>query len=102
MFEAWRSVRTQPASRSTLRWWLIVGWATSQHAVKSQAQTPPPAASWRRMARRLGSAAPWRRSTSGSVWRFIPENVLTGLDIVKYQYADTRETPSTRERLLRN
>ena len=59
-----RSV-TQPDSRSTLRWWLTVGWATSQHAVRSQAQTSSPVASWRRIASRDGSAAPWRSSASG-------------------------------------
>ena len=31
----------QPASRRTLRWCETVGWLTSQHAVKSQAQTSP-------------------------------------------------------------
>ena len=34
-----RSLVTTPASRRTLRWWLIVGWLTVQHSLKSQAQT---------------------------------------------------------------
>ena len=34
-----RSPVIQPASRNTLRWCETVGWLTSQHAVKSQAQT---------------------------------------------------------------
>ena len=34
-----RSPSIQPASRRTLRWCDTVGWLTSQHAVKSQAQT---------------------------------------------------------------
>ena len=33
---------------------------------------------------------------------FHTRNVLTDLDIVKYQYAEPRETPTTPERLLRN
>ena len=32
---------------------------------------PSGALSWRRIASRVGSAAAWSRSTSGSVWRFI-------------------------------
>src|SRR4029079_17733608 len=52
----------------------------------SQAQTPPPPASWRRIASRVGSAAPWSRRTSGSFERFTVRTVLTDIDIVKYQY----------------
>lgn len=55
-----RSVVTQPASRSTLRWWLMVGWATSQQDVKSHAQTSLDDASSRTIASRVGSASAWR------------------------------------------
>ena len=57
----------QPASRRTLRWCDTVGWLTSQQDVKSQAQTSAQSLSWRRIARRVGSAAAWSRRTSGSV-----------------------------------
>src|SRR6185295_5092688 len=41
------------------------------------------------MARRVGSAAAWRRRTSGSVWRFMTSGtVLTDVYIVNYQYSD--------------
>jgi hypothetical protein len=63
--------------------------ADPQHAVKSHAQTSAASLSWRRIARRVGSAAAWRRRTSGSVWRFMTSGtVLTSLYIVNYQYSD--------------
>ncbi len=34
MFVPWRWLTTTPASRSTLRWWLIVGWLTVQHSAE--------------------------------------------------------------------
>jgi hypothetical protein len=55
--------------------------------VKSQAQTSGLSLSWRRMASRVGSAAAWSRSTSGSVCRFTWATVLTSVYIVKYQYS---------------
>src|SRR4029079_16936381 len=90
MNEACRSLRTQPDSRRTLRWWLTVGWATSQQAVKSQAQTPPPPASWRRIARRGGSAPPWSRRTSGSFERFTVRHCI---DKCRYRQVSISSPP---------
>ena len=69
MFVPWRSLTTTPASRSTFRWWLIVGWLTVQHSVKSQAHTSAAEASCRTIDRRTGSARAERSWTSGSVLR---------------------------------
>ena len=77
--------RSSPPSRSTLRWWLTVGWATSQHDVKSQAHTSPSLLSWRRIASRVGSAAAWRRITSGSVARFTSPTISITMSIDKYR-----------------
>src|SRR5690349_20689656 len=96
-----RSEETQPASRSTLRWWLTVGWATSQHDVKSHAQTSVEPASSRTIARRVGSASAWRSRTSGSTivtfGRGMAPSVSTKINIDNYRYmADHAARPIDR------
>ena len=77
----------RPASRRTLRWWLIVGWLTVQHSLKSQAQTQSVSASWRTKESRTGSARAERRRTSGSMGFIVsrvyrPPSILTRVDIL--------------------
>ena len=49
---------TSPASSSTLRWWLTVGWPSPSGSVRWQTQASPSGWDWRRlmMRRRAGSA----------------------------------------------
>src|SRR6187200_978169 len=88
MFVPRRSLVTTPASRSTLRWWLIVGWLTVQHSVKSQAHTESSQAmSCRTMERRTGSASAWRNRTSSFM---LSRTISIWTDIDNDRYSQER------------
>ena len=60
--------------------------ATSQHAVKSQAQTSP-SLSWRRIASRVGSAARLEQEHVGVGLALHRRDCIDNVYIVKYQYS---------------
>ena len=81
-----RSPLIQPASRSTLRWWEVVGWLTPQQPVRSQAHVAPPAESCRKIDRRVGSAMACSNRTSGSLVFFTLDSISIPVYIDNYRY----------------